>query len=135
MFNYQELKKVATKYYPRERGYCAVITISVAAQIPFGKARSLLYKKGRKEGRGTPSVWTHNTIKELGYSVIMDDNVYGWPKTLATATRKLPNRGTFLIHTRGHVSCLRDGVLEDWAADNNSRKRVLYVYKVKKARK
>lgn len=52
MFNYQELKRVATKYYPRERGYCAVIAVSVAAQVPFGKSRSLLHKYGRDQGRG-----------------------------------------------------------------------------------
>ena len=128
MFNYQELKRVATKYYPRERGYCAVIAISVAAQVPFGKSRSLLHKYGRKQGRGAQTLWIHNTLKQLGYkaNLVMDRQ----PKTLATATRVLPRRGTFLLYTRGHVSCVRDGVLEDWAAENGSRKRVHAVFEV-----
>jgi len=133
MFNYQELKKVATKYYPRERGYCAVIAVSVAAQVPFGKSRSLLHKYGRKQGRGAQTLWINQTLNSLGFSAepAVDLGVAGkWPKTLATATRVLPRRGTFLLYTRGHVSCVRDGVLEDWAAENGSRKRVHAVFEV-----
>lgn len=128
MFNYQELKRVATKYYPRERGYCAVIAVSVAAKVPFGKSRSLLHKQGRKQGKGAQGAWIHATLKQLGYkvSLVMDRQ----PKTLATATRVLPRRGTFLLYTRGHVSCVRDGVLEDWAADKGSRKRVQCIYRI-----
>ena len=131
MFTYEELSKVARKYYPRERGYCAVIAVSVAAQVPFGKARSLLHKQGRKQGKGTQPVWTYSVLRDLGYKqtpwVAMHQP---WPKTLATAARVLPKQGTFLLHTRGHISCVRDGVLEDWAADRKSRKRILQIVQV-----
>jgi len=131
MFTYQELSKVAQKYYPREKGYCAVIAVSVAAQVPFGKARSLLHKQGRKEGKGTLPEWTYQSLLALGYTALP------WvsckrerPKTLASAAKALPKQGTFLLHTRGHISCVRDGVLEDWAAERKSRKRILEVMKV-----
>lgn len=131
MFTYKELSRVAQKYYPRERGYCAVIAVSVAAQVPFGKARSLLHKQGRKQGKGTQPVWTYSVLRDLGYKqtpwVAMHQP---WPKTLATAARVLPKQGTFLLHTRGHISCVRDGVLEDWAADRKSRKRILEIVQV-----
>jgi hypothetical protein len=131
MFTYEELSRVARKYYPREEGYCAVIAVSVAARVPFGKARSLLHKKGRKQGKGTNQVWTYSVLRDLGYKhnpwVSMH---HPWPKTLATATRVLPKTGTFLLHTRGHISCVRDGVLEDWAADCKSRKRILMIQQV-----
>ena len=131
MFTYKELSRVAQKYYPKEKGYCAVIAVSVAAQVPFGKARSLLHKQGRKQGKGTRPDWTYTVLKNLGYKqtpwVAMQQP---WPKTLATATRALPRKGTFLLHTRGHISCVRDGVLEDWAADRKSRKRILEIVKV-----
>lgn len=131
MFTYKELSRVAQKYYPRERGYCAVIAVSVAAQVPFGKARSLLHKQGRKEGKGTPLTWTYLTLLALGYTTLpLSPFEHKWPKTLTTAARVLPKKGTFLLHTRGHISCVRDGVLEDWAADSKSRKRVLEVVQV-----
>ena len=131
MFTYAELSRVARKYYPRENGSCAVIAVSVAAQVPFGKARSLLHKQGRNQGKGTRPVWTYSVLRDLGYKqtpwVAMHQP---WPKTLATAARVLPKTGTFLLHTRGHISCVRDGVLEDWAADSKSRKRILEIVQV-----
>ena len=133
MFNYEELRRVANKYYRRETNFCGVIAISIATQIPFGKSRSLLHKQGRKQGRGCRQLWIHQTLRNLGYSVDKSLDLWAadkWPKTLATATRVLPRRGTFLLYTRGHVSCVRDGVLEDWAADNGSRKRVQAVFEV-----
>ena len=134
MFTYKELSRVAQKYYPKEKGYCAVIAVSVAAQVPFGKARSLLHKQGRKEGKGTVPVWTYSVLKKLGYSQKpWFPFKHEWPKTLATATRVLPKQGTFLLHTRGHISCVRDGVLEDWAADRKSRKRILEIVQVTSA--
>lgn len=131
MFTYKELSRVAQKYYPRERGYCAVIAVSVAAQVPFGKARSLLHKQGRKQGKGTRPTWTYLTLLALGYTTLpLSPFEHEWPKTLATATRVLPKKGTFLLHTRGHISCVRDGVLEDWAAERKSRKRILEIVQV-----
>lgn len=131
MFTYKKLSRVAQKYYPREKGYCAVIAVSVAAQVPFGKARSLLHKQGRKQGKGTQQVWTYSVLKSLGYrQKPWVHYTHEWPKTLATAARMLPKTGTFLLHTRGHISCVRDGVLEDWAADRKSRKRILQIVQV-----
>ncbi len=131
MFTYKELSRVAQKYYPKEKGYCAVIAVSVAAQVPFGKARSLLHKQGRKQGKGTRPAWTYSVLKNLGYKQTpWFPYKHEWPKTLATATRVLPKQGTFLLHTRGHISCVRDGVLEDWAADRKSRKRILEIVQV-----
>ena len=130
MFTYQKLSEVATKYYPKESGYCGVIAISVAAQVPFGKSRSLLFKLGRKDRQGTTTAHIHFALRKLDYvSEYYQDRA--WPKTLATATRFLPKKGTFLVYTRGHVSCVRDGVLEDWAAETKSRKRVIAVYQIK----
>ncbi len=131
MFTYKELSRVAQKYYPRERGYCAVIAVSVAAQVPFGKARSLLHKQGRKQGKGTRPTWTYLSLLALGYTTLpLSPFQHEWPKTLATAARVLPKKGTFLLHTRGHISCVRDGVLEDWAAERKSRKRILEIVQV-----
>ena len=129
MRTYKELSLVARKYYPKEKGYCAVIAVAVVADISYGKARSYLFKEGRKDGKGTPPLWTYNALEKLGYSRTVYCGRY--PKTLATAARVLPKRGTFALHTRGHISVVQDGVLQDWAALTGSRKRVLDIVEIK----
>jgi len=132
MRTYETLSLVARKYYPKENNYCAVIAVAVVADVSYGKARSYLFKEGRKDGKGTPPIWTYNALEKLGY--IRTDYNGRYPKTLATAVRILPKRGTFLIHTRGHISAVKDGVLQDWAASTGSRKRVLDIIEVKPRR-
>ena len=129
MNTYETLSRVARLYYPKENNYCAVIAVAVAADVSYGKARSYLFKEGRKEGKGTPPLWTYKVLNKLGYG--LHDYTGNWPKTLATAARVLPNRGTFAIHTSRHISMVKDGVLQDWAASTGSRKRVLNIIEVK----
>lgn len=129
MRTYEALSLVARKHYPKENNYCAVIAVAIAADVSYGKARSYLFKEGRKDGKGTPPVWTYNALEKLGYNKTEYSGRY--PKTLATAARILPKRGTFAIHTRGHISVVQDGVLQDWAAFTGSRKRVLLITEIK----
>ena len=129
MRTYEALSLVARKHYPKENNYCAVIAVAIAADVSYGKARSYLFKEGRKDGKGTPPVWTYRALAKLGYTTSEYSGKY--PKTLATAARVLPKRGTFLIHTRGHISAVKEGVLQDWAASTGSRKRVLDICEIK----
>tara|TARA_R110000787_G_scaffold62238_1_gene140863 strand:+ start:346 stop:765 length:420 start_codon:yes stop_codon:yes gene_type:complete len=129
MRTYEALSLVARKYYPKENNYCAVIAVSVVADVSYGKARSYLFKEGRKDGKGTTPLWTYNALEKLGY--IKTDYNGRYPKTLATAVRVLPKRGTFTVHTLGHISVVKDGVLQDWAASTGSRKRVLIIKEIK----
>ena len=129
MRTYEALSLVTRKHYPRENNYCAVIAVAVAADVSYGKARSYLFKEGRKDGKGTYPVWTYRALNNLGYGI--HDYSGRYSKTLATAARVLPKRGTFAIHTRGHISVVQDGVLQDWAASTGSRKRVLDIVEIK----
>jgi len=129
MRTYEALSLVARKHYPQENNYCAVIAVAIAADVSYGKARSYLFKEGRKDGKGTYPAWTYRALEKLGYTTTEYNGKY--PKTLATAARILPKRGTFAIHTRGHISVVQDGVLQDWAATTNSRKRVLDIIEIK----
>ena len=107
MRTYEALSLVARKYYPKENNYCAVIAVAIAAEVSYGKARSYLFKEGRKDGKGTPPLWTYRALNKLGYA--LHGYTGNYPKTLLTAARILPKRGTFLIHTRGHISAVKDG--------------------------
>jgi len=130
MKTYKELSRVASTYYPKEKNYCAVIAVAVVTNVSYGKARSHLFKLGRLTGRGTKPVQTYMALRNLGHSPSEYKGTY--PKTLATATRILPKRGTFTIHTRGHISVVKDGVLQDWAAITGSRKRILSINEIQK---
>jgi len=131
MNTYETLSRVARLYYPKEKGYCAVIAVALAGKVTFGKARSYLFKEGRKDGKGTPQLWTYKVLNKLGYGI--HEYTGSYPKTLATAARVLPKLGTFTIHTRGHISVVQDGVLQDWSA-NGSRKRVISIQEIKPRR-
>lgn len=129
MKTYEKLSQVARKYYPKESSHCAVIAVAIAADVSYGKARSYLFNEGRKTGQGTYPQWTYNALNKLGYTLHVYTGDY--PKTLSTAARILPKRGTFLIRTCDHMSAVKDGVLQDWAAATGSRKRVLEIIEIK----
>lgn len=128
MKQYKKLSRVATKYH-NDNNFCAVVAIAVATNKKFCKIRSMLAKEGRKHRKGTPQPYTEKVLNKLGYELVRYDS-YSWPKTLTTATRMLPSKGTFLLRTRSHITCIKDGVMEDWAA-TGSRKRVYQIQQVK----
>jgi hypothetical protein len=125
--DFQKLINVARKYY-KETNCCTVIAVAVAANIGFGKAYHAMKREGRKDRRGAYFTQYKAALVKLGYKVERRDMYMG--KTLATAKRLCPKQGTFLINTRSHVTCIRDGVMVDWAADNNSRKRIIGIHEV-----
>ena len=138
MKRYNELLRVAEKYYRArcgEGGWCTVIALAVAADLPFGKARSLLYKHAnRVNGRGTYPSLLHKTLEVLGYKAeVMSDYK---SKTLITIQRELAGTtGTYFVYTDQHVTCIRDGVCEDWSNNEHGRKtkyKIWGIYKVTK---
>ena len=125
MERYRKLVQVADKYYMQRCGegsWCTVIALAVAADLPFGKARSLLYKHaGRVNGRGTYTYKLHSTLIRVGLTARLIDDWKG--KTLISIQREFADRkGTYFIYTKGHVTCIRDGVCEDWSNNEHGRK-------------
>lgn len=125
--DFAKLRHVATKYY-NETNCCAVIAVAAAAQVAFGKAYRIMQRLGRPNRRGTPHHVYEQALEKLGYRLEPCDIAMG--KTLVTAKRNCPKRGTFLLLTSRHITCIRDGEMIDWAADNNSRKRIIWIRKV-----
>lgn len=126
--NFSKLHHVATTYY-KETNCCTVVAVAVAANIGFGKAYHAMKREGRKDRRGAYFAQYEAALNKLGYSL---ERRYSrnMGKTLSTAKRLAPKEGTFLLQTRGHVTCIRNGEMVDWAADNNSRKRIISTYQV-----
>lgn len=129
METYGTLKQAAG-HYSGEKGFCSVVAVAVAAGCKFGKARAAMSRAGRKSGRGATIYEIHRAVEEFGLLAICTPEHAAACRTLATATRCLPSTGTFFLYTRGHVSCVRDGVLEDWAAERGSRKRITAVFRI-----
>jgi len=114
---------VARQYYEnqhRENGWCGVIACAVATGSAFGKARSVLYKHGRKNGEGSERSAIWRTLEDLGYySNWIPEEEYR-ARTLHTAIKEFAKRdGTFFIYSckgrTAHVTCVKDGQVEDWA--------------------
>ena len=125
--DFNKLKHVAIKYY-NEDNCCGVIAVAVAAKVAFGKAYRIMQRLGRPNRRGTPHHVYEQALEQLGYRLEPCDLAMG--KTLVTAKRNCPKRGTFLILSYRHITCIRDGEMIDWASDSNSRKRVIWIKKV-----
>lgn len=109
--DYAKLKQAAS-HYKGERGYCSLIAFAIATGCHFGKAKSK-FKNIRLRGGGTLKHDTHPIYKAVGFTV---EPVYMKGFRVENAPKRLPRKGTFLIYSRQHVSCLKDGVLHDWIA-------------------
>jgi len=126
--SYEELAKVGRKYY-NDTNFCTVIGLAVACDLSFGKARALAKRKvGRRDRRGLNLLEIIALYKMMGKNLVPVPNVYG--KTLATVSRNVPINGRYMFLTRTHCAVSRDGILEDWSADGDSRKRIDTVYKI-----
>ena len=135
MKQYEELARVGSKYH-KDRNFCGVIALAVATNIKFTKAQGLLRKYGRIKKKGTPFQAFWNSLRDLGFVNVSvwhntdyDEDKEPMPKTIDTCLRKLPKKGTFWILTNRHITCVKDGVMEDWAA-KGSRKRVIWVAQI-----
>lgn len=130
---YESLNQSA-RHYRGERNYCTVIAVAIAAGVKFGKARSLFERHGRKTGKGTYFPQQQAAFNELGLELVMDNDLTreAYNTHLCLITNRLPKTGTFMVYTSGHVSAVKDGVLEDWSArqGRGARKRVLSIYRV-----
>lgn len=124
MKTYLKLYRVARQYYEHqhgETGWCGVIACAVATGSAFGKARSILYKHGRKNGEGSAMDAINATLRDLGYKpeTLWKGEDYK-SATLHTAIKEFAKRnGTFFIYSKkgkmAHVTCVKDGQVEDWA--------------------
>jgi len=137
--SYAKLAKIAQRYYGDD-GFCAVIALAVGCDISFGKAFHALKREGRRTGDGTYRYQQNHALRCFGKR-LQHDSVTGGTKTedcrtLGTVAKRCKDwEGTYYIYVRGHVACVRDGILEDWSASvtKGSRYRVLDVYKLVEA--
>lgn len=133
---YNELYRVASKYYPQEGGWCTVIALAVTTGMGFGKARSIMYNDHARINRRGSSIRKLNTaIRDQGFNVEQCERMdKRFGRTLKTMQDKLAGTtGTYLVYTKGHVTVIKDGVCEDWCNNEHGRKtmyRIESIYEV-----
>lgn len=121
----------------REDHDCGVITVAMAAGISYEQAWSALNAVGRKPRRGTQLHIMVRAMDMLGFRMKewsckeKREFINGYPgagKKLSNITSYHPRRypdqfygKTFIMASRTHVWCVRNGFVMDWAANTNLR--------------
>lgn len=133
MDQYRELARVAERYYD-DSNFCSVIAVAIATGRKFGKCRAAFKRQNRRHRCGTYQHQQSAVLEELGFRRHREAELTAMAKGcwLQNVTRHLPSVGTFWVYTSGHVTCVKDGVIEDWS-DDGSRKRIKSIYRVEAA--
>lgn len=130
VMTYEECHRVGKEHH-KDGGFCMVVALAVAGEIAFSRARAILAKHaGRQHRRGLSVSAMHNLLDVMGYEV---KRVIVRSKTLKTVQRELAGTsGAFFVYTNTHVSCVKDGVMQDWARNDirPSNKRIEQVYQI-----
>lgn len=122
-----------------EKNDCGVKAIAIATGADYGTVRVLMRKHGRKDGSGSPIEAMQATIRELGFECELydfDQIIARYPaphNKLRSVTTHHPVRfakvwpkGTFLLFSRGHVACIKDGVTHDWSQGRALRSQQMW---------
>lgn len=130
VMTYEECARVGRKHH-NDTNFCSVIAMAVGCEIAFSRARAIMAKHiARQNGRGTYRHHALKLITDMGYEV---REVVIRSKTLKTAQRELAGTsGAFFLYTQGHVSCVKDGVMQDWSRNDirPTSKRIQTVYQI-----
>lgn len=109
-----------------ETSDCAVRAVAVATGHDYQFIRGMFHHAGRNFGEGTPDRLTKAVLWRLGYRI--DDvplaEVSGM--TVRTIIRQLKSKHTYLLHTKNHVLCVKDGK-GDWTTDRLIRVKAIWL--------
>lgn len=138
--NYNELANILGWHYG-DTNFCGLIALCVATHASPGKVKRYAEKfaktwegRLRKHRSGTPFEVIEATLNRFGKEYDADWNRYRHEGfTLNRVHKELaltyPD-DTFHVYVRGHVACIREGVLEDWTALKPSRRKVTHVIRI-----
>ena len=125
--SYAELAKNGRKYY-NDDNFCTVIGLAVACDLSFGKAYNLAKRTvNRSHRRGLKVHAIHKLYESMGKVLIPCPSPC---KTLSTLKRSVPPTGRYMFLTASHCAVSRDGIVEDWCADNPRRLPIQSTYKI-----
>jgi hypothetical protein len=124
-------KMAETGFAMGDTNFCTVTAVSAATGVAFDTVHALFAAEGRAHRKGVSFFVQERVLARLGYKMVRQpiaELVAAYPKkareyfTTHGVTTHHPARfnkhwpaGTFFLYSRGHVSCVVDGVLHDWA--------------------
>lgn len=128
-------------YYRNGRKVSADCTVKALAgcfNLSYGKAHRTMRKAGRADRCGANILTISKGIATITGETLdtvkneMLGSFKGKSKvTLNRFCRENP-KGIFYACTTDHAICIRDGQLIDWTADTAGRRKIQYIYKVKR---
>lgn len=129
MSDFNTVLKDALRY--KDNRCCSPIAVALVTGKTFKTAQNWLAKQGRKIGRGTPRSWTHQALKDNGYTIRRLKRLEKECRTVRTLERRVGKNATLLVHTRQHVLAVVDGKVQDWT--KGRLHRIQEIYLVEKA--
>lgn len=114
----------------REDKDCAVRAVTIATGRSYQFVLGAYKCAGRNDRQGVRAWMTKHVLLALGYTLEDVRVTAKTGKTVRTIARLLPRRGTYLIGTKGHVFCYKNGKVHDWS--KGRLLRVLAISKVVK---
>jgi len=106
---------------------CAVIAVAVAADVTFKTAQNWLAEQGRRKRRGTPRAYTHNALKDHGFTLRRLERLEKRCRTVRTLEREIGKNRTLLVHTSRHVLAVKGGKVHDWTQGRLHRIQEIYL--------
>lgn len=118
--------KIVQDRVPGETNDCAIVSIVAATGEPYAKVHKYFQDVGRQYRGSAQLHQIRCVLRMCGYEMEpVDRNVTSrTPKRIGLELTK----GTFLVGTRGHIFCLKDGEVCDWT--DGRLHRIIEVYLV-----
>ena len=97
---------------------CAVIAVAIATQRDYREIYLMLEELGREDGQACSSFDVFEVLARLGY--LVPHRAYKACSLKKIQEQLDPNK-VYLVSTKDHVACIRDGQLEDHGKDSLKR--------------
>tara|TARA_Y100000361_G_scaffold140853_1_gene145378 strand:- start:3036 stop:3680 length:645 start_codon:yes stop_codon:yes gene_type:complete len=111
-----------------------VVALSVAGNFNFEDSQAFLAYHGRKLNRGFAYLKAYMEIFKLKQVELRDRDYRNITYTKALDKYNLLLEGTWLVTTTTHISCIKDGKIEDWMKYGD-QDRVCSIYRVEGIKK
>lgn len=118
-FSFAELRLIGDAM--GERRDCAIIATSVVTGYAYPKIHEMYRLLGRRARCATPWVYVLGVFAQLGLR-LNDISKFYDGASIRSIVPQLPDKGSFLVSSRKHVSAVKNSVCQDWADE-----RKLYV--------
>ncbi len=98
-----------------DTNFCTVIALGIAADLNYNEASSIMEEYGRKYRKGSSGV--DDALQDLGFRLESQDISATTVKGLMSL---IENDGMYIVHIRGHVFIIKNGIIQDWVSPHKA---------------